>query len=263
MKKTVFLIGGLGNNLFQLAHGNALKEAGYEVEYNTYLRESNKITALLGWSIHPSHEVYELLAGEKKSKDLKLSGILFLVYAFFLKFLKMTDFQIDCPRRKILGYEIGYWQRNNTLSDKYLTKIKKVLISDNRPVSKVVLHVRRGDFSSGEILPFDYYRAAFKASCQNEFIVVTEDLESYHGLQSEFSSEGYVFHLPEESSLNKDFNLMANADTLIMSNSTFCYWASQVGEVKNVIHPSTLSRHKSWFFKLVNNNAQQIEVTYE
>ena len=84
MKKRIdiFLMGGTGNNLFQLALGSEFERRGYKVRYNTFLRKQNFATRILGWSIHEDKLINYFLESESTVSKLSFSELLKLVYTF-------------------------------------------------------------------------------------------------------------------------------------------------------------------------------------
>ena len=52
MKKVIYLMGGLGNVLYQLNFAYYLKDLGFKVILNVSLLESNWITKIFNWKVH-------------------------------------------------------------------------------------------------------------------------------------------------------------------------------------------------------------------
>jgi hypothetical protein len=114
------------------------------------------------------------------------------------------------------------------------------------PSFDLAVHLRRGDYVSlGRELSFDYYvRSLASIPDPGKRVVVTSDDELTARTFCEYlSARGYDAHTAldaEESELDSplrktdpvlyDFCLISNAKNVIMSNSTFCWWATVVGD---------------------------------
>lgn len=264
-KMKIFLIGGLGNNLFQLSYGEKLKEEGFNVQYNTFLKEKNIITSTLGWSIHPSDELDNLIVDESVSEKINIIDFLYLLIVFILKAANVVDFQTSCKNKLFWSRGIGYWQNNIPLSLKLLKNAKKEMINAEPVIDNLniegVLHVRRGDFQSSDQLSVEYYRKALNLFSDKRYTLVTDDKNIVEEFRNEFKGE-YEFQLPVTKTLAQDLSIIANSKKLIMSNSTFCYWASQMGQVDTVIYPSQLAKSKEWYLELNNKNAIKVEAVF-
>ncbi len=87
IKKTVWFIGGFGNNLFQLLLVERFYNLGYDVKVVSVLTKKNIITRILGWTIF-TETVSGLI---KKYPDikfearLKFSHIKSLVFFYIVK----------------------------------------------------------------------------------------------------------------------------------------------------------------------------------
>lgn len=117
-------------------------------------------------------------------------------------------------------------------------------IQSSSGVSRVGIHIRRGDFVTSKaasnvfkIIHFEYYRAAVKKfSANTMFLVFGDDSE----LTTAFAKEINGIDIPSLGlSLKEDFMLMALCDHYIIANSTFSWWAAYLGhsDHKRVISP--------------------------
>lgn len=267
MKKIkIFLIGGLGNNLFQLSYGENLKKEGFNVQYNTFLKEKNVFTSILGWTIHPSGDLDSLLEDDEVSKNINLIDFSYLLFVYLFKALNLVDFQTSCKNKIFWGRGIGYWQKYVPLDIGFIKKVKKSMLDSVLHFSEFskaenVLHVRRGDFQSADQLSIEYYRNALNRLKEKKYTLVTDDKSIIDEFRNVFKNE-FDFQLSTAKSLSQDLSIIANSNKLIMSNSTFCYWASQIGEVETVIYPSQLSKRKNWCLELNNSNAIKLKAFF-
>lgn len=260
-KLTIYLSGGLGNNLFQMAHADFLEDK-YDITYNTFLQKQNWFTKILGWSIHPTDVVDVLLMNKNIEDRLKIKDYVFLILVFLLSKLKVIDLYDTKKAPLFLGRTYSKCEVNVQVKDSFLVFLKNKMdvsfkadkISEQ--FCKNILHVRRGDFSSEIQLDFDYYKKAISKSKKTSFILISNDSSVIEEFRLKFPSVIFINSLGK--SQNDDFLIMSKADTLILSNSTYSYWASQVCPVDNVIYPSRISSKKVWSFPLCNKNRHLI-----
>jgi hypothetical protein len=130
-------------------------------------------------------------------------------------------------------------------------------LSDMQELPTISVHIRRGDYmnlqDSFGILSSDYYNSAIKFTLENsstkygrvlvfsdDFVLAKQlfsNLEISLPVQFAESPE----NLPEETLF-----LMSKSDALIISNSTFSWWAAQLGnKSKFVVRPSKWFRAMS------------------
>jgi hypothetical protein len=93
---------------------------------------------------------------------------------------------------------------------------------------RIIIHYRAYKGYSGWYkLGKDYYSEALKLFPKKKVIVVTDDIEEAHSVLG--SSYEYTSNTPII-----DFYLMANADYLVMANSSFSAWAAWIGQMDAV-----------------------------
>lgn len=268
-KAVIYLFGGMGNNLFQLALGQHLVSQGYVVEYNNALTKKNLATKIMGWTIHNDELMTRLLANEVVHNSLKLSDFIFLAYKILQSKLKLTNLNIysehSLKLKSIFHMRyFGYYQSgvhlNETVYVSLSNRLKKLNLKKHKDV-QVVVHCRRGDFDKSMLLTPSYYSEALTAikrfethdfpiyffsddpTAKNEIELVTFSLfKTYEG---------------ENRAIN-DFLCILNATTVVASNSTFCYWAIALGSSTNIVIPYYLSVNKKWDLPLFNKNVTKI-----
>lgn len=257
----IFLCGGFGNNLFQISLGQYYKNIGYEVSYNLALLECNFFTKILGWKVHDSAKVKKMLGKEDVRHFFSFFDFFYLFITFVMSKLNCIDIKAFTPGMGICNRKYGYWQQGPHLSEQTFNQLYEMMTDSCLFSSKkdsvcqkydAVIHVRRGDFSNGRILDFDFYRSAIQAANVKNAILVTDDCF----IQSKFSEYlGIPIYCDSSTNFDDDFLTMLNAKCLIMSNSTFCYWASQLGAVPFVIYPDKLEDFTPWCFNMINKTA--------
>jgi hypothetical protein len=132
------------------------------------------------------------------------------------------------------------------------------------PSFDLCVHLRRGDYVTlGRELSFGYYVRSLQVLGESvKSVVVTSDDELAARTFCEYlKAKGYSACTPSEAEASReassprdsdpvlyDFCLMANAKNIIMSNSTYCWWATVLGdhlsenrEERKVVYP------RGWF----------------
>jgi hypothetical protein len=110
------------------------------------------------------------------------------------------------------------------------------------------IHFRGGDYLkiSQYFLPKKYYDDAKKESGFSKFVIVTDDPIK--------AKEYFPDDIIESNSMKVDFNLLYNAKNLIISNSSFSWWAGWLNENNNVIAPL------GWFNYNVDKNFNPTDI---
>lgn len=105
------------------------------------------------------------------------------------------------------------------------------------PHNKVVVHIRRGDyFLHGSVLNLGYYGKALREIGARRVYVVGPHIdgitrEYLDGFDPIYSDYGYRY----------DYGLLLNAEIIVMSNSTFCWWAAWMSNAKRIYYPIPVS----------------------
>ncbi|MDA8860550.1 hypothetical protein N9I36_01165 [Planktomarina temperata] len=226
MKSTIWLMGGLGNQLFQFNYGSYLKSIGYSVVYSDYLTKRNFSTRLLNWKIHEFCPIED--QDIVSIKPLTAVGVTLLAKAPLLN--HVSNFyrasEIKPKSLNIFGYFQDFFEvidSNSFLSMKPM-----------RRESSIVCHLRMTDtlwnkeYTSRIIREFLDY----PSSIDMKKIVVTDHPELARNM---FSSDITVV----KRSVKEDFDLMRAASVLFLSNSTFSFWAAKLGSNQMIYAPKT------------------------
>lgn len=242
----IFLKGGVGNNLFQLAQGVYLSDMGYDVSYNLALTRRNPLTRLLGWSVHPDDMRSAAFAGESVEDALSPADLAFLLAEFAAIRLRRraeprypTDGNRDI---RVASYTVtGEFMTERTIR-RMRQIIRERLASikprEDAPRPSAVVHYRAGDMPPHKRLRFGFYRRAIEriAPLHDEIHWTTNDGRGLMETLGE-STGGVRHRVAESASATQDFILMMRAKTLVCSNSTFCYWAAILGDAERLIFP--------------------------
>ena len=217
-------MGGLGNQLFQIATAYA-----YSKEHNKQL-----IVDASWWSA--GQGVYPL---EYKN-------------SIFKNFEFGTNFGETCARIEEIGpiiYEElpgysghvslnGYFQSPKYFK-KYFEEFKNELWFPNVDTSfilekNVAFHIRRGDYIQFPhiygVCGVEYFNKMFDIFSDYQVNVFTD---SPNPVLEEFKHR--TFNLIQTSSELNDFTLMSLHENMVCSNSSFSWWASQLGKMKEKI----------------------------
>ena len=213
--KIIRLKGGLGNQLFILAAA-------------LYVRHTDRILV----DARPTYRT-----DRKPNLDLIKflnityyhSGIISLVFRILDK-LKLTN--------KIPFYIDDYFQTPDTLVNlSYANKMRFAAFLNLlplQPVEMCAIHIRLGDFINQmphEILPPEYYLDELVKVPLGLEVVIISDADKDELIKQGFSSllQRQDVRLSSKTSMNEQFYELAAASHVIGSNSTFCLWATFLG----------------------------------
>jgi hypothetical protein len=203
-----------GNNMFQYCLGRILaQELGY---------------ALVAEPIPYFPATADVVAGDRFESPVEtLTG----------QIVDLAAVSRDRRPRKLLLE--GWFQRSEYYRP-YQSQIREWLAFDpaiRRPAERpdVVVHVRRTDFvSNGWALPFSFYESALSRLLPNggDVWVLTDDpgdpfFRNFRKWTPRFTSNTAI----------EDLVFMTQAKRLVMSQSTFSWWAAFLGEPDEVICP--------------------------
>ncbi len=205
------------------------------------------------------------------NKLIKLLGN-FISWSFLMKLLKGNIFNEKIIKTRKINFKddviySGYWQDVFFFKDFELElkkNINNLFISNNislknknhiiNPESYIVMHIRRGDYSEMKdyhSLEIKYYLDAFKLVskrysnikgvhiCTNDQNWCKKNI-FFPGLEIKYSSR--------KSDMFSDFQIMHNSQFLVISNSTFSFWAGFLGNHDIVILPSLWYNNKPFEF---------------
>jgi hypothetical protein len=239
------LVEGLGNQLF--IYAAALEQArrlgvGIEVDTSWYGTQTKRIYAidkLFGASLHQAHSSKFRRVLERALRPVKKSG-----QALEFK-EKSRHFQPEIFKIRRGTKIVGYFQSVKyfpSVGGEIAKSIRNVIVSANEQAviddvaSKpfIAIHVRRGDYLTEShtreihgLTTKDYYEASLKmiGGKRNPCIVFTDspkETEEELGDISDLIFDSRVFSLGELATLK----LMSLASGIVISNSSFSWWAA-------------------------------------
>jgi hypothetical protein len=258
----------LGNQLFQYAAASQLELDGATVVFSkrTYqpsggLAEStDRLERYTGVTLPVASTRQELATGYVPPTNITSPRVNIVLRAPIIfptvhRIFRPTSFE---PRPETLPtwprYRIQAYFQHRSWFDRNLASVLKQIegaTHDTRiqyPAFDLCVNLRRGDYIGlGWDLSYDYYLRALELFSNDDVksVVVTSDDRLTARVFSEIlQSNGYdsctaneVIVASQSDSgepvdpVLRDFSLLANARNLVMSNSTFCWWAAALGDV--------------------------------
>lgn len=203
---------GLGNKMFQYAFGRILAEQkGYSLRCDGIPEFPNTSDKIRGEIYHAPEE--RLISG----------------------YFYLDQYIANPAKRKILID--GHFQ-NFRYFKPYRDRIKKWFARTSTSIDyedATVIHVRRGDYvSMGWALPFSYYRKAIEITWDgaSPLYIATDDREDPFFRNFEEYAPKYVDMGPVDTIL-----AMSQAKSVVMSRSSFSWWAAFLGDHETVVCP--------------------------
>jgi len=234
------LMGGLGNQMFQIAAAHALAlrnndTSGFNLEScytpnqgNTSLKYKDNVLSRVNNVTPPESQNRYREPNFSYSeipylKDIIIDGY-FQSERYFEDFKTeiINLFKIDPKDIFKISYYFDVW----SVSTKPLTSI----------------HIRRGDYLHNQgyykMLDVDYYKKAMELVGDSHFIFISDDIE---WVKENFVGEGFNYSPFTDEVL--DMTLMTMCNNNIISNSSFSWWGAYLNPTvnKKVIAP------KEWF----------------
>lgn len=227
---TVYLMGGLGNNLFQYNFGEYLKKScDLNVSYNRFLCSQNFITRYKRFTIH-EFSLPLLLEGVNTKTRFHPSIILGGMKLNMLGCSWMDGCDIPSAR-----HLFGYFQDLQFHSRNLCIELQPSAVGACANEFDWIIHLRFGDAPNpSENLA--YYRSALeRIGRKKSILAVTDDKIKSSELLSQYSD----CYMVQRLGVVEDFYTLAGARALVVAPSTFSWWASRLGSAKETILPTT------------------------
>ena len=251
--KKIWLMGGLGNILFQILAHDILKKNNYkEVFFVNLLTKKNRLTKLLNWKIH--QQLYSKIIKENQFIEVSTIDMFRILTVGFLSKLSNNYFSLSTFYQKNISFHnekiseniFGYFQEKNFLNNHRIEiiamgeKLNQMFykISNN----DIVVHYRGGD-SAWSLLYNDYYikvREILSEEVGN-ICVVTDSLKEANVFFGEFNN----IQIVSSKNAIDDFVIMISTNNkLYCAPSTFSWWAAHsLSKSKHIIAPKFLDEH--------------------
>ena len=277
----ILIYGGLGNQLFQVAFGESLKITHNHINIK-YIDLTKYAYTKRKWelgflNIKPlnisKREIYSIFFKRFINSKLNKFNSNFLYLGIINeKQYKYIQNYLEKNRNFILD---GYWQSEKYFSDNKVD-IKTLLNRKNKNFSinnrdsknqKVAVHIRLGDYintlkgrKNHLVCNFEWYKNAIiylkDFNKDLKFTVFSDDKEL---IKNEFRNFNNleIYDSDYSNSAYEDLFEMTKYDHFIISNSSYSWWASYLGEKENskIIAPKYWSRSlKTKEFSLYREN---------
>ena len=257
----VYLMGGLGNQLFQLCFANSLRMNGHKVtvDLSNYSKKNDKDKIPIREQIfpvsyfkfdEPSNLVKSILKFYAKLSNYKFKNVM------FVPIKRINENNLNIVNQGLLNHFVGYWQDLNVILENKsflidsLSNDKNLEFSLNATpeLGSTMIHVRRGDYVDiNEDLKLDYFSKAIEL-CSNEiknfnFNVFTDDIKWVKDSKI-FKNANNIFgstNTKENTIIS--FSKMLLHENFIISNSTFSLIAAVLGSNEN----SKIYLPEPWF----------------
>tara|TARA_B100000575_G_C23140808_1_gene663799 strand:- start:566 stop:1411 length:846 start_codon:yes stop_codon:yes gene_type:complete len=274
----VYLMGGLGNQIFQLSLANRLRNEGHniKIDISNYsfpsddvIQKRELVFPLSYFGFEPTKN--EMLKYKIFSKIRKNS---FKNYKFF-PFKKFNDKNFQNALIGKHNLFVGYWQdvdlikENTSFLKESLSNEKLIFDSLKRQKStnNVMVHVRRKDYlEMKEELSINYYKNAINIANKKiincQFDVFTDDFEWVKKQKLFNNAKNIIYSNNSVENTIKDFSRMLSYKHFIISNSTY----SLIPAIINEESDSLIIMPEPWFKnenKNINPNKSWIKLNNE
>lgn len=246
------IAGGIGNQLFQLANALHLCD---KFKRKLYICNLNASPRKIYWDsiFKPlkeyliSNSDYDVIKHNSKSYNWACTR-------FEYKEIILDD---NVHSYSIDGYYQSYKYFDIDVFKSYLdlkTNQNKYTIN----TKDVALHIRRTDYANQnfhKLISLNYYYNCLEKHKQQNIIeniyVFSDDINwCKNNIQLK-----NIIYVQEDNEI-EELLLMSKFNTIIMANSTFSWWASYIGNVKNVYCP------KNWFVNGCHLNTKDLRPTH-
>lgn len=265
-------MGGLGNVLFQLNKAFELEQKGYKVFVSTLLfQRSWLLSKILGWSDHGTLGTLKEL-GLMSNFDKFQGSTIDLILLFISKKTNKCIFS-----RKYVGHHeenqqcsvlMGYFSSEAVIGENFSTYVKDCLnlVKESRyrftsSLTKtleesVVLHFRGGDYFDNNVFTqAQYYNQII--SKHSSIAVVTNDNKRFEEyMLNNFPNNKY--QIISNGDMIHDFFVLMSAKKIACANSTFSWWAAELGESEIVFEPKIYFNHLQQWSPRSNKQREKI-----
>lgn len=180
----------------------------------------------------------DLIISEKDIKKMDVQKH----YSGYLQFAK-EDFQLK---------DLEYFVKDNFLKDNNILQYL-----EKTDPEALYINIRRGDFYSPQHIDLygfnipEFLKHFFEKVCvvfPKKIIIISDDINWCKSHLQFLCNYNTTVYFAADLNAETSFLTLATAKNLLVSNSTFCYWAAYVstylyGEESKIYAPSFVSRH--------------------
>ena len=235
-------MGGVGNQLFQIARACSHRENGHDVCLIHLTRYKKSIYRLAGFTDHDDWINIDNVANNLgiKIKEASYSQMFILMLLFTLKRLGVNryfDAEINkTPSIHKKYIDVGYYQSKKHITLNSIKEVSYALIelldlSSHAPSSGIVLHIRGGDFPERWLIEMDSIQKMkdLAKRRREKLKIVTNDKKF---ALTFFNSKDDI-SVNNSSSARADFIFLSRSNVLFLSNSSFAFWAATIAAITN------------------------------
>jgi hypothetical protein len=237
-KKRLYLMGGIGNILFQIDHGIRNSENGEEIEFVTNFINSKFYSKFFNWTFHQNDLHNYNFNINLNFRNLSLITV--LVDLFFLWSNKKRLFKssvVSWESSVLTKVNFGYFQYPRKIQNRNLL-ISSSIVTIEYPV----LHLRLGDSPSLKEDVESQIRL-LKSLKFSKYIVITNDSIQANDL---LKNQGIEFEI-QSNCQAIDFYILSNCKIIIIPQSTFSWMAAYENTNLEKIYVHQKLWSKLWF----------------
>lgn len=259
-KKYVYMMGGLGNQIFEYAFARFVKETGGAVYLinTSFGRDALRNYKLYHYDVKlPVAGVLSSCIIDKRVR-LGIKGI----FPWNIYIARNTFEYIGREETYMYKYFYGYFQ-NSKYVDPYLdelrcelrymgsfSSIQEELIGKIFGCNSVGIHIRRGDYlenvSVFRVISEKYYLGAMQYAREKlrnpQFFVFSDDIGWCKGVFPRVDDIHFIDETYHNTDVD-DFEILRRCKHFIIGNSTFSWWTSKLSEAKSKL----LIAPEEWF----------------
>ncbi len=272
---TVYLFGGLGNQLFQYFAGLATAEA---IGAKLYLKPFGQTSAVgregeMGIAALKTEGITVCSKIPQRLQEKLIRRFVSSINHFGLAKLahhygifpsdvpELPELKIECPQHvRLMGYFqslkfLNFLERQGKMTSLSLVNPSSWFMSlqDQAFKSKpIIVHIRRGDYVNHSetigVLDFSYFKGALEMIPQNEnsvFWIFSDSVnaaEDFAGYAQLPDMRTRIIQAPPDSPDAESMLLLTLGSSLVISNSTFSWWGAYLNKNADfIIAP------KKWF----------------
>lgn len=272
------LIGGLGNQLFQLQYAYFLKKKfncsiSIDISFYKYSKKTHEqfwLQNIINEFRVNNLNTFELKVirlYERILYKLKLNNLFIINYLFIFE---NNNFVFN-TRKKLVAD--GFWQNKKYYDQEIIEKIRNKIINEtcSHPATnsflsfnRCLIHVRRGDYLTDKrffrqtnlVINHHYYDAAI-SMIANKFKNIIFDIfsDDEEWAKNYFLSKGTNFNIIKTVNMSpiELLHNMQKYDKFILANSTLSWWAAVLAQNVN----KTIIIPKKWGLK---NNSDHLKL---
>ena len=255
-KVAICFRGRLGNQLFQSAAAMYLEDLGYSIQFDISTADHGSLD-ILEMPILREYVLERLMPSSKYlpapfgrfAKFARVTRRILGYQHFIQNFDSWAQFPDDIDSRTVID---GYWQNLRycqPLESRLRFAIGPNQNESNEEHQTLAVHIRRGEFiGEGNHLPINYYKDLIdKIKILHSITEVKIFSDDINYCKQYLSGD---FNYRENQKEVEDFIEIAKCDFIILSRSTFSWWAAKISK-------ATIYAPDPWF-RLAHSQDDQI-----